>query len=263
MKSLIHLLPLVSVFLLVTACGPTQVATSSNPMHERSVLYDNTWDLVELNGTTIVPGDRYSYLTFSPNSNTILGYTGCNEVGGTIALRDADGITFSPVVTTKNTCANHSVDAALVPALKGVDRWAVADDDLYMYKNGVAVARWTPSSFSNDDLYGNWQLSYVSDSDIPFDVLYPTDKRPTLTFAVDKDHVSGTTGYNTINCPVTLNAGGFTFSDCTNSGTMTGGQGETMFMKNLNAIHHYSITDDDQLVVITDDNRVMRFSRLK
>jgi heat shock protein HslJ len=263
MKSLNLLLPLVCVFFMMS-CGPTQVATSSNPMYERDVLYDNSWDLIELNGTTIArTGDRYSYITFTPGANTISGYTSCNQIGGTIAFKDANGLTFSPTVTTKNVCTDNRVDVSLVPALRNVDKWAVVDDNLVMYDDGKIVARWAPSGFTNEDLYGNWQLAYVSDTDMPFDVLYPVDKRPTIVFAADKkDVIHGTTGYNTINCPVKMNGLGITFEDCTSTKIACEGPGESMFMDNLKSINHYRLTDDNTLVMVTDDNQILRFKRL-
>ena len=205
MKSLIQLLPLACLFMLATSCGPTQYASSSNAMMERDVLYDNSWELVELNGSAISPAERYSYITFTPNSNAISGYTSCNTLGGTMALTGSNKVTFTPVVATKNSCINNPVDVALVPALRNVDSWAVVDDDLIMYRSGKAIARWSPSRYDDDDLYGNWQLVDVSDTDMPFDVLYPVDKRPTIVFAADKTGIiHGTTGYNTISCPVKI-----------------------------------------------------------
>ena len=265
MKSLIQLLALTCVLFTAVSRGTTQYATSSNAMVERDVLYANSWDLVELNGATIARTDgRYSYISFTPNTNTISGYTSCNTLGGTIALTGANGITFNPVVNTKNTCTSNTLDASLVPALRNVESWAVVNNDLVMYRDSKAIARWTPSTYSDDDLYGNWQLVHVSDTDIPFDVLYPVDKRPTIVFNADNSStMHGTTGYNTISCPLKVNGYGVAFSDCTSTKVACEGPGESMFMDNLKSINHYTFIDDNTLVLVTDDNRIMRFSRLK
>ena len=263
MKSLMQLLPLVFALFLVSSCGPTQLATTSSAMHEPDVLYTNSWDLAELNGTTIVRNDdRYSYITFTPKTNRISGYTSCNNLGGTIALTGDNGIRFSPMLTTKNTCSGNAVDVSLLPALQTVDTWGMIDKDLVMYRNGKTVARWSPSKYSNKDLYGNWKLSHVSGSDLPFDVLYPADKRPTIVFAADKNVISGTTGYNTISCPVSITGNGIAFSDCSSTKIACEGPGEALFMDNLKTINHYTFTDDNTLVMVTGDNKVLRFTRL-
>lgn len=263
MKSVIQLLTVVSAFFIVTSCGPTQYASSSNAMIERDALYDNSWELVEINGTPYVStSDRYSYITFTPNSNRISGYTSCNHLGGELTFNGANGISFSPTITTKNTCADNTLDVSLAPALRNVDSWAIVDDDLVMYRSGKAVARWSPSKYTMDDLYGNWQLSHVSGSDMPFEVLYPTDKRPTIVFTEGKNIISGTTGYNTISCPTTITGNGITFNDCSSTKVACEGPGESIFMDNLKSINHYRLTDDNTLVLVTADNKVMRFTRL-
>ena len=180
-----------------------------------------------------------------------------------MALSGKNGIRFTPTVTTKNSCTGNSLDVSLVPALKSVDTWAVVDDDLVMYRNGVKVARWTPAKYASDDLYGNWQLTYVDDHTVPFNVLYPTDKVPTIVFAEGKNVVTGMTGYNTISCPVSITSNGITFSDCESTKVACEGPGESIFMDNLKSINHYSFTDENTLVLVTDDNKIMRFTRLR
>jgi len=264
MKSLIHLLPLVCVFFILTSCGPSQIATSSNPMYENDVLYSNSWDLVEFNGVPIArTDDRYSYISFNPSTNRISGYTSCNYIGGTVALNEKNGITLSPVVSTKHVCTGNTLDVGLVPALRGVDSWAKVNDNLVMYKDGKVVARWSPSRYSSADLSGNWQLDYVSDDSLPFEVLYPSDKRPSLVFMTDKNVVSGTTGYNTYNCPMKITSNGIALSDCTSTKVACEGPGEAIFMDNLKTINDYTFVDDNTLVLFTDNDRVLRFTRIK
>src|SRR5688572_21154081 len=122
MKSLIQLLSLVCVLVFFTSCYPSQVATTSGAMVEPDILYSNSWDLAELNGVAITGDDQISYIKFTPTTNRITGYTGCNYIGGSIALADKNGITFSPVATTKHTCAGNTLDVSLLPALRNVDR---------------------------------------------------------------------------------------------------------------------------------------------
>lgn len=264
MKALTHLLTLAIVLLLLVSCGPTKVATTSSSMYERDALYANSWDLVELNGKTIArSGDRYSYITFTPNSNRISGYTTCNYIGGKISLSGANGITVTPVRTTNNTCTDNSLDVSLIPSLQGVTSWGMENNKLVFYKNNKVVARLTPSTYRNKDLYGTWQLAYVNENSVPFDVLYPTDKRPTLVFTEGKNIVTGTTGYNTYNCPVYVNSNGITFTDCTATQLAYEGKGEPVYLSDLRNINNYTLMDNNTLVFYTDGNTVLKFTRIK
>lgn len=262
MKFLISLLPLLSLFAIFTSCYPSQVSTSSNAMMEPDELYATSWDLAELNGTTIIADDDdYSYLTFTPGTNRITGYTGCNYIGGTITMRDVNGITFSPVATTNRVCADNTIDAVLFPALRDVDSWAIVNDDLVVYKNGKAVARFEASDYRNTDLYGNWQLSYVNDDAIDFDALYPASYRPSLIFSPGSNMITGTTGYSQITCPVSINRNGISFATCAGLNTTTARSSETMFLDDLGGINNYSLADNNTLVLYRDGDIVMRFTR--
>jgi heat shock protein HslJ len=98
---------------------------------------------------------------------------------------------------------------------------------------------------------------------MPFEVLYPSGKVPTLVFEKDNiTMVKGTTGYNTISCPVKISGTGMAFSDCTSTNLACEGPGESVYMGNLKNVNHYRLLNDNTLVVVTNDNKVMRFTRL-
>lgn len=262
MKSLIQVLTLFIALFIIASCGPTQVATSSNPMFERDALYENSWQLVELNGNTITAsGDRISYLTFTPGSNRISGYTSCNYLGGTLSFSGANGVSFSPIMTTDHDCVGNRVDVSLIPALRGVDSWAVVKDDLVMYDGNKIVARWAPSMVASDNISGSWQLSYINDHTMPFDVMYPT--RPTLVIDTEKNIVSGNTGFNTYSCPVTIKSSGLTLAECEATKVACEGPGEAIYLKDLKKINNYTLADENTLVLFTGDNTVMKFTRIK
>ena len=254
------MLPLLGLFVIFTSCYPSQVSTTSGAMLEPDLLYANSWDLAELNGTPIT---SHSYITFTPGSNRLTGYTSCNYLGGTIAMSANNGISLTPFATTKNNCAGNTLDASLISSMRGVDRWGMVGDQLVMYDDGRIIARWSPSNFTNNDLEGNWQLTYVSDNTMPFDVMFPVERRPTIVFNSGSDEISGNTGFNTFSCPMTINSNGIAFADCTSSKLDCEGPGEAIFLKDLKNINNYTITDDNTLVFFTDDNTVMKFTRIK
>ena len=80
----------------------------------------------------------------------------------------------------------------------------------------------------------------------------------------DKAVVSGTTGCNTYSCPVRINSNGIAFADCSiPSKVECADKGEDMFLRRLGYVNNYRFDDDDTLVFVTDDNTIMRFTRVK
>lgn len=265
MKLLIKLLPLVVIGLLIASCTSSRVGTTASAMYDVDDLYAHSWDLTELNGVTVNrSGDAYSYITFTPGTTSrIYGYTGCNYLGGTLSFSGTNGVTLTPTLTTKKVCTGNT-ENAYITSLRGVDTWAIKDNKLVMYDNGRTVARFTPSTYTNNKLYGNWQLAYIDDDKIVFDEVYPSGKRPSVVFMADKAVVSGTTGCNTYSCPVRINSNGIAFADCSiPSKVECADKGEDMFLRRLGYVNNYRFDDDDTLVFVTDDNTIMRFTRVK
>ena len=68
-------------------------------------LTGGEWSLVMLDGQPAPTGagDRPATLVFTPGTNRVGGFAGCNRAGGTYVLK-GDSIRFSPMAMTRMAC---------------------------------------------------------------------------------------------------------------------------------------------------------------
>ena len=115
-------------------------------------------------------------------------------------------------------------------------------------------------SASETALNGTWELNFITGEDFAFDELYP-QKKPTLSFDLRNKKVSGNTGCNSFNGPVTIEGNKISFKlPMAMTRMMCEGAGETTFLETLASVNTYAITENNTLALMKDDIAVMRFS---
>jgi len=236
--------------------------------YDRSPLYANSWNLVELNGlSTLQPDIKQAYITFKPGDNEynrITGFTGCNYIIGRIDLSGEEEIKFTPDLVTNNNCAGSSVETAMLQTLSVVDRWSEKNGQLLLYHKGKVVAKWNPSAYSNKNLNGVWQLYYVRNHTEPFTELYPVTNRPSMIFSETENLVTGYAGCHEFSCPVMINANSMVFAENKAvQDTTCKGDGENIFLSSLSKVTGYTFKDDKTLVLIANNEAVLAFNRMK
>jgi heat shock protein HslJ len=108
-------------------------------------------------------------------------------------------------------------------------------------------------------LAGTWELNYISGPRIAFDGLYP-GKKPTITFDIANNRVSGSTGCNNFNGPLKIEGNKINFNEpMAMTRMMCPGEGENVFMGTLKKINTWSVTDGNTLNFIMGDIAMMRF----
>lgn len=121
-----------------------------------------------------------------------------------------------------------------------------------------------PVSKTNATLEGTWQLNYITGPRIAFDGLYPT-KKPTINFDLKSSKVSGNNGCNQYFGALLLDGNKINFKEAKMGMTMMAcqGAGETTYMKTLEKIDSYSISEDGKtLNFIMGDTAMMRFEKV-
>ena len=116
---------------------------------------------------------------------------------------------------------------------------------------------------SNTTLEGTWQLNYITGPRIAFDGLYP-DKKPTIIFNINENKVSGNTSCNQYFGNLVKDGNKINFKDAKMGMTMMvcSGEGENVYMKTLEKVDSYSISDDGKtLSFIMGDIAVMCFEK--
>lgn len=112
-------------------------------------------------------------------------------------------------------------------------------------------------------LEGTWQLNYITGPRIAFDGLYP-DKKPTIIFDLAANKVAGNNSCNQYFGTLKVNGNKINFKDAKMGMTMMAcpGFGETTYMKTLEKIDSYSISEDGKtLNFIMGDIAMMRFEK--
>jgi heat shock protein HslJ len=113
-------------------------------------------------------------------------------------------------------------------------------------------------------LEGTWQLNYITGPRIAFDGLYP-HKKPTIAFDLKENRVSGNNSCNQYFGQLNSEGNKISFKDAKMGMTMMAcpGIGETTFMKTLEQIDSYSISEDGKtLNFIMGDIAMMRFEKV-
>ena len=112
-------------------------------------------------------------------------------------------------------------------------------------------------------LEGTWELNYITGPRIAFDGLYP-DKKPTIIFDLAANKVAGNNSCNQYFGTLKVDGKKINFKDAKMGMTMMAcpGIGETTFMKTLEQIDSYSISEDGKtLNFIMGDIAMMRFEK--
>jgi heat shock protein HslJ len=114
-------------------------------------------------------------------------------------------------------------------------------------------------------LEGTWQLNYITGPRITFDGLYP-DKKPTINFDLKENRVSGNNSCNQYFGALLLDGKKINFKDAKMGSTMMAcpGTGEATYMKTLEKISNYSISEDGKtLSFIAGTIEMMRFEKVE
>jgi len=112
-------------------------------------------------------------------------------------------------------------------------------------------------------LEGNWELNYITGPRIAFEGLYP-NKKPTITFDLNDNKVSGNNSCNQYFGSLKVEGNKINFKDSKMGMTMMTcpGDGEAVYMKTLEIIDSYSISENGKtLNFIMGDNIMMRFEK--
>jgi heat shock protein HslJ len=112
-------------------------------------------------------------------------------------------------------------------------------------------------------LEGTWELNYITGPRIAFDGLYP-NKKPTITFNLKENKVSGNNSCNQYFGQLKSEGNKISFKEAKMGMTMMAcpGEGENVYMKTLEKIDSYSISEDGKtLNFIMGDIAMMRFEK--
>lgn len=119
------------------------------------------------------------------------------------------------------------------------------------------------ASKSSALLEGAWELNYITGPRIAFDGLYP-DKKPTIIFDLKEKKVAGNNSCNQYFGALVMEKNKINFNDAKMGMTMMAcqGDGDTTYMKTLEKIDSYSVSEDGNTLTFSmGDVAMMRFKK--
>lgn len=122
---------------VVVETGKKTFYGCGNYINDRFKLHD-FWVLHSLNGTPLNQQDtlrQQPALQFDLTKNSVAGNTGCNQLGGTVSVRD-DSLSFSQLITTKMACEDMmELESQFLNALSEVNRFHFSNEDLFLFQD--------------------------------------------------------------------------------------------------------------------------------
>jgi heat shock protein HslJ len=123
----------------------TAVSTTDSAMAGADTsLAGSEWSLVALGGEPAPAGagDRPATLVFTPGTNRVGGFAGCNRTGGSYVIK-GDSIRFSPMILTRMACdQGMELEQRFVGMIDSARTWRRTADTLeLMGEAGTVIAR--------------------------------------------------------------------------------------------------------------------------
>ena len=160
------------------------------------------WDIVEINGSKVVPvaGQSVPFVVFDVSTGRISGNAGCNRLMGSFDTAAEPGsLDVKSIATTRMMCEDMMVERNVVNALNQIKTYRKAGEDkIYLYneyKRPVILLEQQKAVTGLAMLAGSWTIKEVNGEAIPTGM----EKQPFLSFDVEKKTVHGNAGCNLVN----------------------------------------------------------------
>lgn len=93
------------------------------------------WVLEKIAGTEVSKKDfqtELPYMEINTKAGTFMGYTGCNQMTGSIIF-EYDILHFTNIISTHKACPDGTKEDAFLQALKASARYAIGENRLYLF----------------------------------------------------------------------------------------------------------------------------------
>ena len=191
---------LVSIFiagaaLAMSSCRSSKEATSLSSMN-------GEWNIIEINGTAVVPGQgqQIPFIGFDTTTGKVYGYTGCNRLIGSIDVNAKAGtIDLGALGSTRMACPDMTLEQNVLSTLgqvKGYKKMGKATMALCNASDRpVVILQKKAADVKVADLKGEWNITEVNGEAVPAGM----EKQPFIAFDVKKKTIHGNAGCNLIN----------------------------------------------------------------
>lgn len=260
------LFPAVAFFILQSCSNTKKTTDTQNNVSASSgseKLYQQQWNLVELNGATVTENVKAHLLFTAGQVNKVTGNTGCNILNGSVELSGENNLKFSPIATSRRACLDNGIadtEKNFLAALATGNNWSIDNNNLFLKNGKVVIAKFSGVKIltsGEKKLNGNWRLNFIAGSTATLDSLFP-NKKPTLLFNLPGTNAGGNSGCNGFGSTLQLEGNRIHFSNILSTMIACQGYGESLFFKQLELVSSY-LVDDTTLQLKAGETVVMRF----
>ncbi len=132
------------ITLVIAGCKPAQKVPSNLEQPIPPVvneLKETHWKLTELMGKPVVlnvNNKKDIFLILKKDSNSVLGFSGCNTFMGNYQLGEGNRITFSAIASTMMACPDLAIETEFNKMLGTVDNYSFNGNILTLNKARMA-----------------------------------------------------------------------------------------------------------------------------
>ena len=193
-----YILYIIAVFIL-HGCKPVK-SDNSVKRNYSAIPTEVFWELERLGAQErILPAENGNKIGFTLFDNTISGFAGCNEFGGTYEYGPNRSIQFSPMVATKMFCSDMQIsESNFFKVFMDVFTFGIQENRLeFMDLDGTILAVFKKQFLSTDEITDKyWRLKLLQEDSVKM----TGNQRREAYFKLNSNDntVTGFTGCNTL-----------------------------------------------------------------
>ena len=190
---------LMSFAILVGSALFLQSCKSSQNMVQSSNTLQGEWNIVEIDGSSLVPADHqpFPYMGFNTSLKSVYGTSGCNRIMGGYESPKAGKISFSKMGMTLMMCPDMDIENRVTKMIDQVQSYKFLNSNQLAFygKGSKPIAILDKRELKEDivKLDGSWVVE-----DINGEPITTKGAIPTLGLDVATQKVSGNAGCNRI-----------------------------------------------------------------
>lgn len=197
MKKILVSFCLAAVMTGLSSCGSSKYVAAT------VADIDGEWNIIEINGSSVVPapGQAYPYIGFDQTTGRVHGNAGCNRLMGTFDVQAEPGrIDLSQLGTTRMMCPDMTVEQNVLNALAQVKRYVKLDGENIALcgksaRRPILVLKKKAPDMTIADLNGKWKVVEAMGVAVPDSL----ENQPFVELNVAERKLHGQAGCNLIN----------------------------------------------------------------
>ena len=192
-----------TICLVALATLAMQSCKSSQSMVQANADVEGEWNIIELDGQSVVPADNqpFPFIGFDSDKQRFYGVAGCNRMMGAYTLGSKKGsLSFGKAAGTLMMCPDMTLEDKVHAMLEQVKSYKVIGSQIALYgKMAKPIAILDRKDLKSEAilLSAKWQVSMISGE--TYAMKNPvSSQKPYIELDIQKNLISGMAGCNRI-----------------------------------------------------------------